>query len=248
MLTSSIEPETHPAQPALAIESLSKCYGDVLALDQLSLHVQAGEVVCLLGANGAGKTTAIHALLGFIEPTSGCARVFGMDVRRHTSAARRRLGFIPELVVLYEQLSGRENLELLCALGGATLPPAELEQILIDAGLPHAALDRRVDTYSKGMRQKVGLGLALARGAQALLLDEPLSGLDPKAASELIDTVRRHADAGAAVLMATHDLHRAVEVATRIGIVKAGRLVDVLQARALSSADLERIYLEHMRL
>jgi ABC-2 type transport system ATP-binding protein len=97
------------------------------------------------------------------------------------------------------------------------------------------------------MRQKVGIGLALARGAAALLLDEPLSGLDPKAASELVDAIRKRAQAGAAVLMATHDLHRALEVAHRIGMMKAGQLVEVLDAAGMSSAALERIYLEHMR-
>jgi ABC-2 type transport system ATP-binding protein len=173
--------------------------------------------------------------------------VFGLDVIEHTREVRRRLAYIPEVVLLYDHLTGRENLELLCALGGAVLPRAQLDHVLVEAGLTVEAIGRRVKTYSKGMRQKVGIGLAAARGAAALLLDEPLSGLDPKAANELVGTIRRQADAGAAVLMATHDLHRALEVASRIGIVRAGHLVDEVKAKDVSATDLERIYLEHMR-
>jgi ABC-2 type transport system ATP-binding protein len=216
-------------------------------LDSLSLTVRSGEIVCLLGANGAGKTTTIYSLLGFVAPSSGAALVCGKAAHIDPLAARRAIAYIPEVVVLYEQLTAVENLSFLCAVGGATYSSSELEKHLLEADLDESALHRRVGTFSKGMRQKVGIALALARGTRALILDEPLSGLDPKAANEFGEALRKRAADGAAVLMATHDLYRAKEVATRIGILRGGRLVELLDAADLTAGGIEEIYLHHMQ-
>jgi ABC-2 type transport system ATP-binding protein len=226
---------------------LSKRYDDAVALDGLNLSVQAGEVFCLLGANGAGKTTTINLFLNFVEPTSGTARVKGLDVAQAPLESKRHLAYIPEQVMLYRNLSGLENLEYFSALAGRDrYTRAELLAFLVEAGLAADAADKRVATYSKGMRQKVGIAITLAKQAQALLLDEPTSGLDPKAANEFSQLLRKLSGAGVAVLMATHDLFRAKETGTRVGIMKHGRLVDVRRTADLGHSDLERIYLEHM--
>jgi ABC-2 type transport system ATP-binding protein len=149
--------------------------------------------------------------------------------------------------MLYRHLTGLENLEYFSALAGHdAYSRADLLRFFDDVGLGTDAADRRVSTYSKGMRQKVGIAIALAKRARALLLDEPTSGLDPKAANEFSRLLDRMSADGVAILMATHDLFRAKESGTRVGIMKHGRLVSTLETRDIGHADLERIYLEHM--
>ncbi len=231
---------------ALQASSLVKHYGSHVALCGLDLQVAAGEVFCLLGANGAGKTTTIQLFLGFIEPTSGSAQIQGLDVSKHGLETKRYIAYIPENVMLYPSLSGLENLEYFTTLAGADAGRERLLETLARAGLPEGAVDRPVGTYSKGMRQKVGIAMAIARRAQVLLLDEPTSGLDPKASNEFSQLVTSLCGDGVAVLMATHDLFRSREVGTRIGIMKHGELVTQLDPSDVSHTDLERIYLEHM--
>ena len=226
---------------------LTKRYGATTALDDLTLTVAPGDVFCLLGANGAGKTTTINLFLNFIEPTDGQALVNGIDVTRSPLESKRYLAYIPETVMLYRNLTGLENLEYFAALAGSTdLSRASLLAVLARVGLPVEAADRRVGGYSKGMRQKVGIAIAVAKGARALLLDEPTSGLDPKASNEFSELLRQVSGEGVAVLMATHDLFRAKESGTRVGIMKRGRLVALHGTDEFSHADLERLYLEHM--
>ena len=233
--------------PVLEARALSKRYGDVEAVAGLDLQVGASEIYCLLGPNGAGKTTTIHLFLGFIEPTGGSVHVTGLDVAAEPLESKRRLAYIPEQVMLYRNLSGLENLEYFAALGGrGSLAPQRLTDILVGAGLPPAAVRRRVSEYSKGMRQKVGVAIAIAKEADALLLDEPTSGLDPQASNEFSELLASLKDRGVAVLMATHDLFRAKESGTRVGIMRHGRLVTELSTDEIGHADLERIYLEHM--
>lgn len=232
----------------LEAKALTKKYQDVTALDALTLHVAPGDVFCLLGANGAGKTTTINLFLNFIAPTSGQAIVNGIDVTRDPLETKKHLAYIPETVMLYKNLTGLENLEYFAALAGR--PDLSREQMLgyfAEVGLAAEAADRRVGTYSKGMRQKVGIAIAIAKGAKALLLDEPTSGLDPKASNEFSDLLRRMSANGVAVLMATHDLFRAKESGTRVGIMKHGMLVAQHTTDEFGHADLERVYLEHMR-
>ena len=230
----------------LQASRLAKHYGAHVALRGLDLEVDAGEVFCLLGANGAGKTTTIQLFLSFIEPTSGSARIQGLDVTEHGLETKRFLAYIPENVMLYPNLTGLENLEYFTTLAGCDTDAGRLRDTLARAGLPAPAVDRPVGTYSKGMRQKVGIAMAIAREALLLLLDEPTSGLDPKASNEFSTLVSSLREEGVAVLMATHDLFRSREIATRIGIMKHGELVAQLDASDVSHIDLERIYLEHM--
>jgi ABC-2 type transport system ATP-binding protein len=231
----------------LEATNLTKRYNGVVALDSLTLKVEPGEVFCLLGANGAGKTTTINLFLNFIEPTTGSATINGIDVVREPLETKKHVAYIPETVMLYRNLSGLENLEYFAALAGR--PDYTREQLLgffREVGLADEAADRRVGTYSKGMRQKVGIAIAIAKGARSLLLDEPTSGLDPKASNELSDLLKRMSDSGVAVLMATHDLFRAKESGTRVGIMTHGKLVAVHGTDEFGHADLEKLYLQYM--
>jgi ABC-2 type transport system ATP-binding protein len=232
---------------ALEARDLTKQYGETRALDCLNLDIEPGEIYCLLGPNGAGKTTTINLFLNFIEPTGGKAFIKGMDVTRHPLETKRHLAYIPEQVSLYRNLTGLENLRFVSALAGQrAVDEASLLRVLEEVGLAPEAAARRVATYSKGMRQKVGLAIALARRADVLLLDEPTSGLDPTAASELATLLARMRDAGAAVLMTTHDLFRAKASGTRIGIMQGGRLVTSMRAAEVDHHELEDVYLAHV--
>ena len=231
----------------LEATNLVKHYGDFAALKGLDLSIDAGEVFCLLGANGAGKTTTIQLFLGFIEPTSGSAKIKGLEVKEHPLETKRHLAYIPENVMLYPNLTGLENLSYFSTLAGCeSTDESTLRATLTRAGLPEDAIERPVGNYSKGMRQKVGIAMAIARNASLLLLDEPTSGLDPKASNEFSELVASLRDEGVGVLMATHDLFRSREIASRIGIMKRGELVDQFNASDVSHTDLERIYLQHM--
>ena len=173
----------------------------------------------------------------------------GTDVTRHPVATKQDVAYIPEQVTLYGTLSGLENLRFFAGLAlGHELPRKRLLELMTEVGLDHAAADKRVSAYSKGMRQKVWIAVALAKQAKALLLDEPTSGLDPQAASEFSGLLRRAADSGVAVLTTTHDLFHAQQTATRVGIMKRGRLVESLDGEAqIAQTDLQSLYLQHMR-
>jgi len=231
----------------LTAENLSKRYNGSAALSDLNLEVKPGEIYCLLGANGAGKSTTIRIFLNFIQPSSGRALVNGLDVTRAPLESKKVLAYIPEQVMLYPHLSGLENLEYFAALAGhEEYSRKELGAFLSRSGLQTDAHEQRVSTYSKGMRQKVGIAIALAKQARALLLDEPTSGLDPEASNEFSGLLQQLRGDGVAILMATHDLFRAKEVGSRVGIMRRGLLRAELDPSELDHADLERIYLEHM--
>ncbi|MEO7135860.1 MAG: ABC transporter ATP-binding protein [Vicinamibacterales bacterium] len=226
---------------------LCKTFGTGLAVDHLTLTIQPGEVFCLLGANGAGKTTTINLFLNFIPPTSGQALIGGLNVADHSVETKKRLAYIPEQVTLYRNLTGLENLRFFSRLAQASVDSDDqLLAILAQVGLTAEQSRRRVHTYSKGMRQKVGIAITIAKGATALLLDEPTSGLDPKAANDFSLLLSDLSSRGVAILMATHDLFRAKESGTRVGIMKHGRLVESMDTKQLGHSDLEQIYLRHM--
>jgi ABC-2 type transport system ATP-binding protein len=232
--------------PMLEAINLTKTFHSHVAVNQLNLRIAPGEIFALLGPNGAGKTTTINCFLGFLQPESGEARVNGTSVTTDAVAARRQLAYIPEQVALYPRFSGVENLDYFSTLAGRSHTGTELLALLQRAGLPEDTARRRVSTYSKGMRQKVGIALALATEARALLLDEPTSGLDPAASHEFSRIIRKLAADGVAVLMATHDLFRAREDATRVGILREGTLAGEFATNDLKHVDLERLYLEHL--
>jgi ABC-2 type transport system ATP-binding protein len=225
---------------------LIKKFNGHTAVSQLNLKIEAGEVFALLGPNGAGKTTTINLFLGFLTPDGGEARVNSVNVAADPVAARRQIAYIPEQVVLYPRFTGVENLDYFSTLAGRRHTQEELLALLKRAGLNAEAAARRISTYSKGMRQKVGIALALATEAKVLLLDEPTSGLDPAASHEFSLLLRKLAGDGVAILMATHDLFRAREDATRVGILRDGKLAAEYATNDLKHVDLEKLYLKHL--
>ena len=214
-------------EAAVAISDAHYSYGDKRVLSGLDLRVMPGQIYALLGGNGAGKSTTLAALLGFIAPSQGSIRVCGIDPVEDPARARSMLAYVPESVALYDHLSARENVDYFLALANADRANASvIDPALSAVGLPPSAWDKRVGGFSKGMRQKVAIALALARHVPVLLLDEPTSGLDPQATLEfnrLLDTARER---GVAVLMVTHDLLSAADVADRIGFLAGGRIVE----------------------
>ena len=232
----------------LQASNLTKRYEDgLLALDQLNLTVADGELFCLLGANGAGKTTTINLFLNFIEPTSGQAFVDGIDVAADPLLAKRRLSYLAENVTLYGNFTARQNLEFFARLGGRDeVPRAMADAVLHRVGLPERAFGQRVRVFSKGMRQKLALAIAILKEAPNVILDEPTSGLDPRAGAELMGLLRQIRDEGRAILMSTHDIFRAKEYADRVGIMQGGKLVLVRTRAELEQDDLEELYLRYV--
>ena len=217
------------AQPSrIAARGLTKRYGEAVAVDGLTLEVGAGEVFGLLGPNGAGKTTTILMLLGLTEPTAGTVRVCGLDPARDSLAVRRRVGYLPDDVGFYPALTGRENLRYTASL--SDLPSAvsepRIDALLRRVGLDDAA-DARVETYSKGMRQRLGIADALVKAPDVVVLDEPTAAIDPRGVVEVLELVRELADEGVTVLLASHLLHQVQQTCDRIGIFVDGRLVAV---------------------
>ncbi len=231
----------------IKIQNVKKSFRGNVALQDLSLQVNKGEILGLLGANGAGKTTTINLLLGFVAPDQGSLHINELDVRNNTAEVRQRVGYIPENVNLYEYLSGLENLDYFCRLAGLKYSRSELAGFLDTTGLEGAAHDKKVAEYSKGMRQKVGIAIAYAKKATVYLLDEPASGLDPLASNELSGILRKLADEGAAILMASHDIFRVREVCDRIGILRSGQLIQELAAADVTANELEKLYLKFMK-
>ncbi|HMQ00696.1 MAG TPA: ABC transporter ATP-binding protein [Cyclobacteriaceae bacterium] len=230
----------------LEAKNLSKSYNGKAALENLNLSVKPGEIFCLLGANGAGKTTTINLFLNFIEPSSGDAIIAEQQVKDAPLATKKLLAYIPENLMLYPNLTGLENLDYFSTLAGKQYAKEDLIKFLSEAGLQEEAHQKRISQYSKGMRQKVGIAIALAKQAKVLLLDEPTSGLDPKASNEFAALLKKLSKQGVATLMATHDLFRAKETGTHIGIMKEGKLVETLTTEQINHTDLEKLYLQHM--
>ncbi|KQC01740.1 ABC transporter ATP-binding protein [Pedobacter sp. Hv1] len=224
--------------------NLTKKYNDQLALNKLNLTINQGDVFCLLGQNGAGKTTTINLFLGFIAPSTGQALIYGTSVAEDPAVTRKHLAYIPEVVMLYANLTSIENLDFFSRLAGFKYSRKELEKFLTTVGLQQEAFDKRMGGYSKGMRQKVGIAIALAKNADVLLMDEPTSGLDPKATNEFTELVKELGKQGKAIIMATHDIFNAVNVGTRIGIMRRGELVHEMSTENLDANDLQKLYLE----
>lgn len=230
----------------LYADKLTKQYNGKAALKGVTFEVKSGEIFCLLGANGAGKTTTINLFLNFINPSSGRATIDGKDVVTETLETKKLLAYIPENLMLYPNLTGIENLEYFSGLAGKNYSKESYTGFLEESGLQNDAHHQRVAGYSKGMRQKVGVAIALAKQARVLLLDEPTSGLDPKASNDFAALLKRLSDQGVAILMATHDLFRAKETGTHIGIMREGNLVEHMTTDQINHTDLEKLYLKHM--
>lgn len=223
--------------------NLSKSYDGVNALVNLNLSVAPGEIFCLLGQNGAGKTTTINLFLGLIQPTSGSALINGVAVKPG-SDTNQWIAYIPEVVQLYSNMNGLENLDFFSRMAGYKYSQGELSNLLVKAGLQKEDHGKKLSAYSKGMRQKVGIAIALSKNAKVILMDEPTSGLDPKATDEFTSICKELAAEGKSLFMATHDIFNAVNVGTRIGIMKEGRLIHSSDTNNISAIELQELYLK----
>ena len=233
----------------LETHNLTKRYEDGnLALDTLNLNIDKGEIYCLLGANGAGKTTTINLFFNFIEPTDGTARINGIDVTREPLEAKKYASYVSENVMLYGNFTARQNLDFFAKLGGQkNLTKEDYYHAMRKVGLQEDAFEMKLKKFSKGMRQKVGITIAMIKDAPAILLDEPTSGLDPEAGAEFINILQNLRSREKAILMCTHDIFRAKDIANRIGIMKEGRLVLERTREEIEKEDLEKIYLKYMQ-
>ncbi len=228
----------------LQAKALTKKYGEKIALKNLNISIDKGEIYCLLGQNGAGKTTTINLFLGFIEATSGEAIINGEQITPRNVRFRKFISYIPEVVQLYGNLTGLENLDFFTRLAGYKYSREILSYHLAKAGLQKEVHAARLSTYSKGMRQKTGIAIALAKKAQVILMDEPTSGLDPKAAADFIKICKMMCDEGKTIFMTTHDIFNAVNVAARIGIMRQGELIHTINSSEITANELQQLYLE----
>jgi ABC-2 type transport system ATP-binding protein len=218
--------DDRPRAP-IRTRGLTKHYGELVAVDHLDLEVQAGEIFGLLGQNGAGKTTTILMLLGLTEPTEGQARVVGLDPARRPLEVKRRVGYLPDSVGFYGDLSGRENLRYTAELNRIPRDEANatIDEVLEQVGLSARANDP-TDNYSRGMLQRLGIADALVKDPDVLILDEPTTAIDPLGVTEILDLLRSLVrERGMAILLSSHLLNQVQSVCDRIGIFAAGRLI-----------------------
>jgi ABC-2 type transport system ATP-binding protein len=221
---------------AIEIDGVTKRFGDVVAVRDLSLEVEEGEVFGFLGPNGAGKSTTINVLLDFVRPTEGEVRVLEHDAQEESVEVREHLGVLPEGFSVYDRLTGRQHLEFAIESKDADDDP---DEILERVGLSGDG-DRKAGGYSKGMAQRLVLGMALVGDPDLLILDEPSTGLDPNGARQMRDIVREEADRGATVFFSSHILGQVEAVCDRVGILRNGELVaeDSIEGlREATSAD-----------
>jgi ABC-2 type transport system ATP-binding protein len=211
-------------------------------LSGVSFEVAGGEVYGLLGGNGAGKSTTLSTFLGFLPVSGGRVIVNTRDVGSDVAVARRAMAYLPEAASMYEHLDARENLNYFLQLAGVVCGESDIDAALDRVSLAGEARGIKLRRYSKGMRQKVAIALAILRDTDILLLDEPTSGLDPTAIDEFHDLVRGLADAGKAILMVTHDVYGACQVADRIGLLRGGKLVDQFAAPAGGRIETETVH------
>ncbi len=208
---------------AIKLEGLTKRYGDVVAVDGLDLTVEEGEIFGFLGPNGAGKSTTIDVLLDFIRPTGGTASVLGRDAQSEGLAVRRRTGVLPDGYHVYDRLSGRRHVEFAIEMKGVDDDPDDLLERVRVAD----AADRPAGGYSKGMRQRLVLAMALAGDPDLLVLDEPSTGLDPNGAREMREIIREENARGTTVFFSSHIMEQVEAVCDRVAIIDRGRLVAV---------------------
>lgn len=239
----------------LSIRDMSKTYrgSKVKAVDNLNLEVKTGEIFGFLGPNGAGKTTTIKAVVGLLRPDSGQITVDGVDVWASPLEAKRRIGFVPDTPDVYDRLTGREYLSFIADV--FEVPVAEREQRakqLLTMFELEAAIPDLVQSFSHGMKQKLAVTAALMHRPSLMILDEPMTGLDPKSSHLFKELMREHCDQGGSVFFSTHVLDVAERLCDRIGIINRGRLVavgtmDELRSKAAGESTLESIFLELTR-
>jgi len=234
--------------PMLQAVHLTKKYEDgLLALDDVSFSVNTGQIFAMLGGNGAGKTTTINIFLNLIEPTSGQTKINGIVSHENPLKAKEYVSFVSENVMLYPEFTALQNIDFFVRLGGKLNYSKDYyRKVLLRVGLQEDAHNKKLKGFSKGMRQKCGIAIAILKDAPAILLDEPTSGLDPKAGLELIRLLAELRDEGKAILMSTHDIFRAKEIADEVGIMNNGKFVMIKSREEIEHEDLEKLYVEYM--
>ena len=229
-------------KPFLQAQELFVDRGGKGVLRGTSFSVAAGEIYALLGGNGAGKSTTLLTFLGFLDPSGGECCVLGKPVATTVRSSRQAIAYLPESAALYEHLSAHENVGYFLELAGLSVTPDQCEAAFDRVSLDKAARHRKLADYSKGMRQKVAIALAILRNSDILLLDEPTSGLDPIAIDEFHSLVRGLANAGKAILMVTHDVYGACQVADRIGLLRSGTVSAEFSAIEGESIDTQLVH------
>ncbi|NIM57323.1 MAG: ATP-binding cassette domain-containing protein [Candidatus Aminicenantes bacterium] len=233
----------------LEAKDLTKKYEDgLLALDHLNFKVEPGEIFCMFGANGAGKTTAINLFLGFIPPSEGTALIEGVDVVKEPLKSKEYVSFVSENVMLYDNFTAYQNLDYFSKLAGKrNLTKSDYAQVMKQVGLQEEAYDMRTKNFSKGMRQKLGIAVAILKDAPNLILDEPTSGLDPKSGQEFLDLILELKGEGKSIFISSHDIFRAKYIADRVGFMLQGKLVMMKTQKELRGEDLNKLYVEYMQ-
>jgi ABC-2 type transport system ATP-binding protein len=232
----------------IEIKNLTKIFGTVRAVDNLSLTVQEGEFFCFLGPNGAGKTTTIKILTGLLRPTAGTATIGGYDISTNPVEAKRTIGYIPDHPYLYEKLSGREFMRFIAGmykLDGAALD-GRIDSLMEEFGIIEYA-DQLTEDYSHGMRQKLIFSATFLHSPRVVIVDEPWVGLDPKSIRNVKDYLKARTREGVSIFMSTHTLSIAEEIADRIGIIHKGKLVAIGTVDKIKASDirnLEDVFLE----
>jgi ABC-2 type transport system ATP-binding protein len=234
----------------IELENVAKKYGAKLAVDNLNLSIERGELFAFLGPNGAGKTTTIKMMCGLLFPTSGNIRIAGYDLRDHGEQARRLISYVPDQPFLYEKLTGREILQFIADMYGMEKQRAKSRiDLMIETFGLTGYVDDLTEQYSHGMRQRTVFAAALLHEPQVLIVDEPTVGLDPRSVKLLKDLLRAEAKRGVTVFLSTHSLDIAQELADRIGVIMSGQLIGCGPLRALrEQADvdgtLEEVFLK----
>lgn len=230
------------SQTVVEARGLTVQRGQTPVLSEISFKASEGEVFALLGGNGAGKSTSLLTFLGLLEPTAGEALVFGKPVHDDIASVRSKVAYLPEAATLYPHLSAYENIEYFLSLAEVRRSRDEIEKALDRVSLQREARDQNMERYSKGMRQKTAIALALLRETPVLFLDEPTSGLDPVAIDEFNKLVTDLAKAGTTIVMVTHDVYGACQVAHRIALLRRGTLVGSFQAKDGERIDTETVH------
>jgi ABC-2 type transport system ATP-binding protein len=234
----------------IEFQQLSRTYGEFTAVKPLTLTVQRGEVFGFLGPNGAGKTTTIRMMMGILVPSAGRALISGLDCHVQRAEVQRHVGYLPDNPIYYDFLRGREILQFVAEMHGMPRPEAQARTLAL---LSEFGLDDVVDefavNYSMGMKKKLGLACALIHDPEVLILDEPINGLDPRAARDVQDRLRQAAADGKTIFMSTHLLDMAEKVCSRVGIIHRGELTATgtmaeLRERVDQNASLEEVFLK----
>ncbi|MGB6867604.1 MAG: ABC transporter ATP-binding protein [Candidatus Aminicenantaceae bacterium] len=233
----------------LEAKDLTKKYEDgLLALDHLNLKIEPGEIFCMFGANGAGKTTAINLFLGFIPPSEGTALIEGVDVVKEPLKSKDYVAFVSENVMLYGNFTAYQNLDYFSKLAGKrNLTRADYTEVMKRVGLQEEAFDMRTKNFSKGMRQKLGIAVAILKDAPNLILDEPTSGLDPRSGQEFLELLLEMKAKEKSIFISSHDIFRAKHIADRVGFMLQGKLVMMKTKEELKGEDLNKLYVEYMQ-